>query len=69
MESTAWLDYKYAQSVYKSIPQIFLKTYILFYVAINQGSFNFWVLLSVVTSLASITVIYTMIYDRKEGTL
>ncbi len=67
MESTAYLDYKYAQAVYKSIPQVFLKTYILLKVLINMRIINYWVVISVLTSIFSITVIYIMIYDRKEG--
>jgi len=67
MESAALLDYKYVQSVYKSIPQIYLKSYISFVVAIATQTFNFWVMVSIFTSLFSITVMYIMIYDRKEG--
>ena len=67
METTAMLDFKFVHGVYKSIPQTFLKTYIMFTVAMNSNTFNGWVLSSIALSIISITVIFIMRYDRKNG--
>lgn len=66
-ETTAYLDYKYVQGVYKSMPQIILKTYIMFDVAVQIGAFDGWVLSSICTSLISITIIFIMLFDRKPA--
>lgn len=67
MESTAMLDFKYVMGVYKSIPQTFLKTYIMFAVAMSSDEYDMWVLTSIALSIISITVIFIMRYDRKEA--
>lgn len=67
MESTDMLDYKYVQGVYKSVPSIFLKSYILFRVGILNNAFDGWILSAVMCSLLGITVIFTMLFDRKAA--
>jgi hypothetical protein len=67
METTAVLDFKYVNGVYKSLPQTFLKTYIMFAVAMNNHDLNLWVGLSNMLSVISITVILIMLYDRKQA--
>jgi len=67
MESTEYLDYKYVQGVYKSVPSIFFKTFIMFRVGIKDNAFDVWVLAAVLISLFGITVIFTMLFDRKPA--
>jgi hypothetical protein len=67
MESTAMLDFKYVMGVYKAIPQTFLKTYIMFAVAMSSDEYDMWVLTSIALSIISITIIFIMRYDRKEA--
>ena len=67
METTEMLDYKYVQGVYKSMPQIFFKSYVMFSVAIKTGTYDFWVGSSALTALFSLTVIFIMLFDRKAA--
>jgi hypothetical protein len=67
MESTDMLDYKYVQAVYKSVPSIFLKTYIMFRVGITDNAFDAWILSAILTSLLGLTVIFIMLFDRKAA--
>jgi hypothetical protein len=67
MESTEYLDYKYVQGAYKSVPSIFFKTYIMFRVGIKDNAFDIWVLAAILVSLFGITVIFTMLFDRKAA--
>lgn len=66
-ETTAYLDYKFIQGLYKQVPWICLKTYILLEVAVNKGVYDIWVLISMLASLLSITMIFIMLYDRKDA--
>jgi hypothetical protein len=67
METTDMLDYKYVQGVYKSVPSIFLKTFIMFRVGILNNAFDWWILSAILCSLLGITVIFTMLFDRKAA--
>lgn len=67
MESSAMLDYKFVFAVFKSLPQTFLQTYILFTVAIFSGEFEFWVIVALLTSIITITVVFIIQYDRKDS--
>lgn len=66
-ESTAMLDFKYVTGVYKSIPQTYFKSFIMFYVALHSNQYDIWVLVSILTSIISMTVIFIMQFDRKEA--
>ena len=67
MESAALLDFKFVNSTQKSIPQIYFQSFIMFSVGIHKGAVNYWSLVSVLSSLLSITVIYIMLFDRKAA--
>jgi hypothetical protein len=67
MESAALLDFKFVQATHKSVPQVFFQTYILFAVGMYTGEVNFWSLVSVLSTIISLTVIYIMLFDRKPG--
>lgn len=67
METTELLDYKFVMATYKSMPQIFFQMYIQFLVAIEQGYFAFAGLCSNLGALFSITVIFIMLFDRKDA--
>jgi hypothetical protein len=66
-ETTAYLDYKYVQGMYKQVPWIMLKAYIMLEVAVNKGMYDLLVLASLLASLLSIIMVFIMLYDRKEA--
>jgi hypothetical protein len=67
MESAEMLDYKFTEGVYKTIPQISLQMFAMFQVGALQGTFDPSVLVSIMLSIISITVIFIMLFDRKEA--
>jgi hypothetical protein len=67
MESAALLDFKFVQATHKSIPQVYFQTYIMFVVGMYRGILNYWSLVSVLSTLISITVIFIMLFDRKAA--
>jgi hypothetical protein len=67
MESAPQLDLKFVLATHKSIPQIYFQSFIMFSVGISKGIVNYWSLLSNLTSLLSITVIFIMLFDRKAA--
>lgn len=66
-ETTAYLDYKYVMGMYKQIPWIWLKAYIMLEVACNVGHYDIWVLISLIASLLSIVMVLVMLYDRRDA--
>lgn len=64
VETAEMLDYKFTQGIFKTIPQIAFQMYVLFKTGYVYGEFSYSILLSVMTSITSIVVIYIMLYDR-----
>ena len=74
METTAYLDHKYVNGIYRSVPLIMLQFYIIFSVFERERETDeersvLDVILATVLSLFGVTVIFIMIYDRKEARL
>jgi hypothetical protein len=67
MESAPQLDLKFVQATHKAVPQIYFQSFIMFSVGIANGIVNYWSLLSNLSSLLSITVIFIMLFDRKAA--
>ena len=67
METSAYLDHKYVNGVYRTCPLIVLQFYIIFSVLETTNALDLSVAFATVLSLFGVTVIYIMIYDRKEA--
>lgn len=60
------LDYRFMDSVFKSVPQVTLQMYIMFTIAITEHTYSLVVMISAAISIVSLASVLTLLYERKE---